>query len=94
VAIAKDRLDDLNVEVASIEGNIARLDAAMENVGDDEYATMSRQHVHALTAKRYCTVEQAWLRAWLRKNDPEEPTRLLRGILLQLTKISSLLSQR
>jgi hypothetical protein len=90
VASAKERLDFLSVEVASIEGNIARLDSMMEDTeSDGEYETLSKQRVGAITAKRYGTVEQAWLQAWLRKYDPDEPTRLLKGILMQLVTLTA-----
>lgn len=93
VASAKERLDVLNVEIASIEGNIARLDSMLEDVPDDEFAVMNKQRVHALTAKRYCTVERAWLEAWLRNCDPDSLPRMLRAILMELVNIKTLIGR-
>jgi hypothetical protein len=95
VAAAKERLDVLHVELASIEGNIARLASMLEDdtISDDEYATVSRQRVHALTAKRYCTVEMAWLQVWLRVNDPDTTPRMLRAIFMELVQIKSILGR-
>ena len=96
IAAARDRLDQLNVEIASIEGNIARLNSMLEDESatDTEYSGWVKQRVHALTAKRYGTVEREWLKAWLRTNDPDTPTRLLRGIFMELVQIKTLLARR
>ena len=96
VASALERLDMLNIEIVSIDGNIARLGSMMEDetLRDDEYTTSAKQRVHALTAKRYCAVELEWLKAWLRVNDPDSPPRMLRGILMELVNIKSLLARR
>jgi len=91
--VAKERLDLLAVEIASIEGNIARLDNMMDVADDDEFAALNQQRVHAQTARRHCCVEQAWLKAWLRKNDHDDSTRLLRGILMQLVTLTSAVSR-
>jgi hypothetical protein len=94
--VAKDRLDALDTEQTSIDSNLARLDDMLddETLTGDEYADMKKRRIQALTAKRHNALEAAFLRAWLRRNDPYTVERVLLAILNELKAIRMSLADR